>query len=166
MPLNTIQTHVQGLINGLDLPGQVDGDGHPIPLVAWITPPVVEDITGPRAYVWGGTLQERRQTAPRGQGFKKLRWVVDTYLVAAATAADNNLDQEFPLIVDGVMAALRAAPMPILITDPTTGVVSQLLSIGEDFELEYVPERLLAAPAGMLWYSARIGTVVEEALQA
>jgi hypothetical protein len=167
VPLNSVQTHVQGLLNGLALPGQVDGDNNPVPLVAYITPPTVEDIAGARAYVWGGTLRERRQTAPRGQGFKTLIWTVDVYVALAATSADPNLDQEFPLVLDAIMQAMRAAPMPIPLTDATTGVVSQLLAIGEDFDLEYVPERLLGQAAmDSLWYSARIGATVQEQVQA
>lgn len=144
----------------------MDGNGVPIPLVAYRTPPIFEDIDGPRAYVWGGQLRENRQSAPRGAGFKTLRWMVDVYLCLPAASTDANLDQQMPLTIDAVMAALRADKIPVPLTDATTGVVSQLLAIGEDFELEYLPERLLNAPAGLLWYTARLGATVQEQVQA
>lgn len=159
MPLNTIQQHVQGLLNGLAIPNQ------PETLVAYITPPVIEAPDGPRAYVWGGTQKERRSTSPRPYGFKRITWMVDIYVIYLTSATDADLDEAFPLCLDAIEAALRAAPMPIPVTDPTTRVVSQLVAIGEDFEMEYLPERL-ADTGRLLWYTARIGATVMEDVQS
>ncbi len=162
MPLNSCQIYVQGLLDGLAIPGQAQ------PLQAYITPPTVEDVDGPRAYIWGGRMRGRRQTAPRGipphAGFKRLDWVVDVYLVDMELPDDPGLDQTFPVLVDAVMRQTWTTVMPTYITDPTTGVLSQILQIGEDFELEYPPERT-PATLRTLWYSCRLGLNVYEAVQ-
>lgn len=171
MPLNSIQHYVQGLLDGL-----VVQDGIPA-MKAYITPPTVDTMDGPRAYVWGGRMRGRRQTAPRvgtpaaidsGQsGFKRLDWTVDVFLnyemnpdVPFAT-----LDSDFPLIIDAVLAKTWTTTMPTFITDPITGVESQVLAIGEDFDLEYPPERS-PNTLRMLYYTARIGLEIYEAVQA
>jgi|SRR5579859_1731834 len=161
MPLNSIQLHIRDLLDGLEIPGSTQT------LEAFVTPPMVDNLDNPKAYVWGARMRGTRQTMPRGippaAGFKKLTWMVDVYL-SYETNPDTATDEEFPLIVDAVMAATWAATMPTFITDPTTGVKSQLLAIGEEFEFEYPPEK---APATlrMLYYTGRLGLTVYEAVQ-
>jgi hypothetical protein len=159
VPLNSVQLYVASLLDGLAIPG------NPTPLTAHITPPTVEDLDGPRAYVWGARLNGLRQTAPRGPGFKRLNWVVDVYLSYETVPDDPTVDQNFPLIVDAVMNATWQTVMPTFITDPQTGVKSQILQIGEEFELEYPPERT-PATLRMLYFTARLGLDVYEAVQA
>lgn len=159
IPLNSIQWHVKNLLDGLVVPGTTQT------LEAYITPPAVEELDNPKAYVWGARLVGKRQTMPRGAGFKKLTWQVDVYLSYETNPDSPTVDQEFPLIIDLVMATLWATPMPIFITDPTTGLQSQLLEIGEEFQLEYPPERM-PATLRMLYYTARLGLTVYEAVQA
>ena len=160
MPLNTIQTHVAGLLDGLAIPGTTDT------LTTYITPPTVEQLDGPRCYVWGGSGRERRQTMPRKFGFKQMNWTVDIYLIYLSSTTDPNidLDQAFPVLIDATMAALRAAVMPIIIQDPTTGVQSQLMAIGEDFDLEYPPE-VTPDSQRLIYYSCRIAAPVMEVMQ-
>lgn len=159
MPLNSIQSHIHGILDGLAIPGTSQT------LEAYITPPVVEDLDSPKAYVWGARMQATRQTMPRGAGFKKLMWQVDVYLSYETNPDSPTVDSEFPLIVDAVMAAMWTTTMPMFISDPTTGATSQLLAIGEQFDFEYPPEK---APATMrmLYYTARLGLTVYEAVQA
>jgi hypothetical protein len=159
VPLLSVQTYVQGLLDGLTIPGLS------VPLEAYITPPTVEDIDRPKAYIWGSRLRVQRQTMPRGAGFKHLGWMVDIYLVYETNPDSPTVDQEFPAIVDAVMSKLWTTPTPLLITDPLTGVVSQLLNVGENFEFEYPPERT-PATLRMLFYSCRIGMELYEAVQA
>jgi hypothetical protein len=106
---------------------------------------------------------------PRGiapaAGFKRLDWTIDIYLVYLTTPDDSNVDQEFPLIIDAVLTKLWSTTMPVVITDPTTGQVSQVQSIGESWDLEYPPERT-PATLRMLYYSSRIAMDVMEVLQA
>lgn len=157
MPLNAVQYHVKGLLDGLAVPGGLT-------LTAYITPPAVDKLDGPKAYIWGGRLRGTRQTMPRGQGYKKLAWNVDVWLSYETMAKSPTVDQEFPLIVDTVMAATWTATMPTFITDPTTNQQSQLLAIGEEFELEYPPEKV-PATMRMLYYTARLGLTVYEAVK-
>jgi len=179
MPLNSVQHYVQGLLDGL-----VIQDGIP-PLKAYITPPTVDTLDGPRAYVWGGRMRGRRQSGSRvgtpasinsGQsGYKRLDWTVDVFLSYEMNpdVPATDLDSDFPLIIDAVMARTWTTAMPIFIDplgvpapNPVGGVAySQILAIGEDFDLEYPPER---APntLRMLYYTARLGLEIYEAVQA
>lgn len=166
MPLNSVQVYVRDLLDGLAIPGVAQ------PLTAYVTPPVLEDLDGPRAYVWGARMRGKRQTAPRitkdevsKAGFKRLDWVVDVYLVYETLPDGPSVDQEFPVLVDAVMNKTWTTPMCVEITDPTTQVTSQILQIGEEFDLEYPPER---TPATMrtLYYTCRLGLNIYEAVQS
>lgn len=159
MPLNSIQRYCRDLLDGLPLPGQDK------PLTAYIMPPTVEDIDGPRAYVWGARMRAERQTAPRAAGFKKLPWNVDVYLVYLDSADNPDGDKAFPLIIDAVLTRFWSTTMPLMITDPDTGLVSQVLAVGESWDLEYPPERL-PATMRMIWSTARISMDVLEVVQA
>jgi hypothetical protein len=158
-----VQLYVQSVINGMQIPGIAK------PLDVYITPPMVEDIDGPRAYVWGGKLGGKRQTMPRvtvgnQSGFKKLDWTIDVYVIYETTPDSTTIDQEFPVIIDALLNRFWTTTMPLVIEDPSTGQVSQILAIGEDFDLDYPPEK---APATlrMVYYTARIGLSVYEAVQ-
>jgi hypothetical protein len=130
-----------------------------------VTPPTIEDLDAPTAYIWAGRLRIKRQTMPRGAGFKHLAWMVDIYLAYETNPDSPTVDQEFPVIVDAVMNKLWTTQTPLIITDPVTGQESQLLNVGEDFQFEYPPERT-PATLRMLYYSARIGMELYEAVQA
>lgn len=168
MPLNSVQQYVNGLIDGL-----VVEDGIPA-LQSYVQPPVLEDLDGPRAYVWGGRLAGKRQSMPRinyetvdqsTAGYKWLDWTIDVYISYLTNPDDVNVDQEFPLIVDAVMWKFWTTQMPLFITDPTTGLLSQILAIGEEFDLEYPPEKT-PATMRMLYYTCRLSLRVYEAVQA
>lgn len=167
MPLNSVQQYVAGLINNLEVP--LLGTA---PIECFITPPVNDDLDRPKAYVWGGRARGKRQTMPRntsgrlvdGQsGFKEVSWTVDIYLAYETTPDSTTLDQEFPCIVDAVMTKLWTTPLNIFITDPTTGVVSQVTSIGEEWDFEMLPERT-PSTLRQLFFTARISASVEEKL--
>lgn len=159
MGLNSIQLHVKDLLDAMAIPA------YDVPLTAWIEPPPVEDADGPRAYVWGGRMSGARQTMPRGMGFMQDIWTIDVYVNYMDTANNPNIDQQFPLLIDAVLAALRADVMPVFLIDPTTGVRTQMLAIGEKYDVEYPPVRL-PGNLQMLWSGARISVEVKEALQA
>lgn len=111
-----MQHHVRDLLDGLVIPGTTDT------IEAFITPPTVDNLDGPKAYIWGSRMRATRQTMPRTFGFKKLLWQVDVYLSYETVPDSPTVDQEFPLVIDAVMAALWSATMPTMITDPTTGL--------------------------------------------
>lgn len=159
MPLLSVQEYVKGQLDGLIIPGI------PQALEAYVTPPTVEDIDRPKAYIWGGRCRIQRQTMPRGAGFKHLGWMVDIYLAYETNPDSPTVDQEFPAIVDAVFNKLWTTTTPLFITDPLTGVQSQLLNVGENMEFEYPPERT-PATLRMLYYSCRIGMELFEAVQA
>lgn len=182
MPLNSIQLYVKGLLDGLVvLPNGIK------PLEAFIQPPVLDTLDGPKAYVWGGRLHGQRQTAPRigtpaanligHSGYKRLNWTVDVFISYEMNpdVPQVDLDQDFPLILDAVMQKTWITEMPIFIDPlgiPTAQAdllpnvqYSQVLAIGEDFDLEYPPERV-PATMRMLYYTARLGLEVYEAVQA
>lgn len=173
--LTSVQIYVKNIVDGL-----VITDGIPA-LTAYVTPPVLEDLDGPRVYVWGGRMTGKRQTTPRilaghtiadgTSGFKHLAWVVDIYIVYESNPNITTNDTDFPQIIDGVLAAYFTTQMPIFIdaqgntfTEPAAGL-TQILGIGENFELDYAP---LHTPATlrMLYYSAKLSMEVYEAVQA
>lgn len=169
MPLNSVQLYVANLIDNLEVPIL-----NTQPIEAWITPPVNEDIDRPKAYIWGGRARGHRQTAPRNisqklvdgrSGFKEINWTVDIYLVYETVPDDPNIDQVFPCIVDAVMTKLWTTPLNSFITDPTTGVVSEITSIGEEWDFEMLPERT-PNTLRMIYYTCRISANVTEILQA
>lgn len=173
--LTGVQLYVKNIIDGL-----VVTDGIPA-LEAHVTPPTLQDLDGPMAFVWGGRMTGKRQTTPRilsghtiadgTSGFKHLAWVVDVYIVYETNPNIDSNDTDFPQIVDAVLAAYFTTQMPIFIdgtgntyTEPAAGL-TQILGIGENFELDYAP---LHTPATlrMLYYSAKLSMEVYEAVQA
>lgn len=177
LPLNSTQLYVKSLLDNLTIPGP---PGQPSStLEAWIQPPVLEEATNPRAYIWGGRQRGKRQTMPRMKngdpstaGFKELDYTLDIYLSYLTTPDAPDADQEFPLLIDTVLAQLWSTTMPVFIT--SQGVVtssgfglgsSQILMVGEEWELEYPPERT-PATMRMIYYSCRIGMDIREAVQA
>lgn len=164
--LDSCQAYVKGLLDGLPLPGTG-------PLTAWITPPVTEKISSPRAYVWGGHLKAARQTAPRGQGFMKFTWAMDVYVAYMSTPDKAMQNEPFPKITDAILRCFMTTTMPLFIS--AAGVPmgpnavndddTQIQKIGESFASDYPPERSVAGPR-MLWYVQRISVDIDEVVQA
>jgi hypothetical protein len=164
MPLNTVQHYLRDAIDGLQIP--LPGS---TPLDCYITPPVLQDMDGPHAYVWGSRVSVGRQTMPRGAGFKRYPWRMSTWVVyetAATIAGQTNptLDSEFPVIIDAVTNLLSGLPMVDIVTDPDTGQYSQIQSVGESWDFEY-PTVRLPQNMRMLWYGAYITGDVLEVVQ-
>jgi len=172
MPLNSIQQYVKGVINGITVAGQTQ------PLVAYVTPPVVDNAGGPpKAYVWAGRADSLRQTTPRGAGFRKINWHIDIYLNYETNPNRPNVggvavDNQFPLIVDAVLMQLWTTTMPTFIDANGTPIgdtyqtgATQVHFIGENWTLDYPTERT-PATLRMLWYSALLTVDVTEAIQS
>ena len=158
MSLVAVQEFVQGVVTGVTVAA------YPSPLVSYIAPPIPGDAGVPGAYIWGGTMTEKRQTAPRGQGFKELLWMVDIWLLVIQSNDRVDSDTAFPSLADAVMAALRATSMPVMITDPVSGVQSQVISVGEQFDLDYSPVHTVADQVDVQ-YVALLRCSVKEVLQ-
>jgi hypothetical protein len=139
VPLNSVQALCKAVLDGLPFPGSTKA------------------------------LKADRQTGPRGKpgqaGYKRLRWDVDVWLVMLTNPNNSMVDQQFPLLLDAVMAAFWSTEMPTWITDETTGLATQVLSIGEDYRMEYAP---VHAPQTqrMLFYDAHLRLSIYEAVQA
>lgn len=167
MSLNAVQLHVKGLLDGLVLPGDLGT------LTAYITPPSPDYVDQPVIYIWGSTQQERRRTAPRSQhgnlstgGFKQVTHRVDAWLLWFGQPDEPGVDNLFPLAIDAVNARIRNAPMPVLgLTDPITGAVSNIDSIGENIDTDYAPVHQLD---DQTWYAynARHTFEIVEKIQA
>jgi len=163
MPLNSVQIFCRNIIDGMAIPGS------PVALKAQITPPVLQNVSSPMAFVWGGNMSGKRTAGPRGKpghaGFKELAWDVDVWLILLTNPNNAMVDQQFPLVVDAVMDAFWSTTMPTVTTDPTTGLETQIRSIGEQFGLEYSPVHTPQTQR-MLYYAARLRLSVFEAVNA
>lgn len=163
MPLDAMQRYCADLINGAAIEIYT---GAPV-LDAWITPPAVQSMDGPHAYVWGGRVSPVRQTMPRTQGFKKYPWQISIYLVFETTADRNknpDLDRQFPQLIDAVTGVFATTTMPLIYLDVETGVYSQIQAVGESWTLDY-PVSRAPATLRMVWFSALITMDVLEVVQ-
>lgn len=167
MPLAGAMLFVQGLLDGLPMPG-----GSPR-LAAWITPddPDPDPAERPAAYIWPLPGDEKRLTVPRNTGpgtpagWKTLCHDIGIYLIWFGSDADPDADTAYPGYLDALMDALRTAwPMPAFITDPNTGEVTQVVNAGEDMHYDSPPPRSVADQR-YLRYEALIHVPVTEQIQ-
>lgn len=160
MPLNTIQTHLQQVLNGLQLPLN---DGI---LTAYIAPPDPGNGMEPAVYIWGSTAEDIRRSAPRGPGFRVIKHEIDMWLIWFGPADDPAADVAFPGIIDAVCQKLRVTPMPVLsIKDPVTGQNSNIEMIAERLRWDYSPVHSLEDQRWLV-YTARVICDVREQVQA
>lgn len=137
MPIASCTAYLQNLLDNLAMPENCPA------MAAYVIPPDPNVQTQiPAAYVWPMNGREQRDlrggggTVPRnlgqysqaGAGHKTIVHSVDVFVVWMGA----NDDPLFPSIVDFTMAAMRTAdPMPTLVTDPYTGLQTQLTDVGE-----------------------------------
>lgn len=169
MPLNSVQHYVKNLITTANI---VIDDGIPV-LDCWIVPPTLQNMNGPHCYVWGGHVSPKRQTMPRGAGFKMYPWLIDVYLVFETVAnrqQNPNLDSQFPKLIDAVTDMFSTTTMPGFIdadgnfTDNAVAGASQIQAIGESWSLNY-PVEHVPRTMKMTWFSACITMDVLEVVQ-
>ena len=156
MGVNTVQSHVKTLLNGLTIPNYRE------PLATYITPPNPGKLPGPACYVWATAGNNHRQTMPRGAGFRETTWGVSIWLMAPGIATDPLSDVKFAGLIDTVINALVTDTMPIFETDSVTGQQYQLLSIGEEFTVQQSPVHALSDQR-LLLFEALIDLTVKEA---
>jgi hypothetical protein len=166
MPLNSIQIYVKSLLDGVQLPLGLGT------LSAFITPPDPGEGLDPMIYIWGSVAHEKRQSMPRHQpgqystgGFKWIDHTVDLWLVFCAYVDDNQVDSQFPVVIDAVMAILRDTQIQDKVFDPVTGMQSTVEMIGETMTWDYAPVHSLEDQR-MLRYTARLTVDVKELIQA
>ncbi len=159
MSVTAVQSYVQKLLNNLTVPAYSE-----TPVVAYIAPPIPGDAGVPSVFIWGGTWTERRQTAPRGKGFKEVVYNLDLWVIVVQSNERPDSDTAFPSLIEALMNVLRQTPMPTFITDPVTNVQSQVLSVGESFEVDYSPVHTVADQVDVQ-YTAWIKATIKEAFQ-
>lgn len=170
MPINSVQTYLKDLLDGLPLPGPAGAEGN---LAVYITPPDPGELKVPTAYLWPQTGEEKRLTTPRAggpnvaePGWKHIQHRVPLFIAWVGIASDPTADTNFPAVIDAVMAALRPSPDEVLINDPVTGIISSLLlGIGEEMTYDYTVVHTLADQR-LLRYDARLNLTVDEYFQS
>jgi hypothetical protein len=138
MGLNSMQQFANNLVSDLPTPQYKQN------LVSYIMPPNPGELTGPAAYVWITNGDNNRQTAPRGHGFFKMKWIANVWLMAVGTTTDQNANSKFALLCDSVRIAFTTVTMPVMVTDDVLNETTQLLSIGEVFSFEQSPVHSLS----------------------
>ena len=143
------------------------------PIDALITPldPDVNEDGIARCYVWPAHGPEKRIAMPRNSGpgtpagWKQLSHDLQVFLVWMDSPDDQAQDVNFPLLIDYVMFLLRTSPNPADWTDPETGLVSNMVNLGEQMSYDYVPPRSLEAQMYRR-YDARISITLLELFQS
>jgi hypothetical protein len=170
VPINSAQVYIQGLLNGLPLPGGIPN------LAAYITPPDPNvEAEVPTVYVWPATGDESRDstkvgTVPRNtgpgtpSGWKNIEHTLDLWVVFFGQDDDPASDTLFPGIVDAIMFTLRTSPERPLVVDPYTEQQSWLLDIGE--RMSYRIDLRALSDQAFNRYDAQITVSLVEALQA
>jgi hypothetical protein len=136
VPIASVLGYLQGLLNGLPMPGSLP------PMDAYALPPPDPNVQSeiPAVYIWPTDFGESRNTfeggssMPRNTGLGTFsgvkRFNHEPHLFIVWMGADD--DPSFPGIVDFAMKALRFAyPMPTIVTDPNDGTQSQVNDVGE-----------------------------------
>lgn len=171
MPLLSVQRYIAGVFDGMPVPGQTKA------LKARITPPGAQKLDGPLAFIWGGSMRAERQAGPRGEpgkaGFKHLAWDIDVWLSYLANPNSDTIDSQFPAFVDAVMERIWSTPTTLAIDaqgvrvtqTPSPEGVTQIVSVGERFRLEYAPAHAVATNR-TLYFDARLTLEIYEAVQA
>lgn len=173
MGLPSVVNYIQGLLNGIAMPFPS------VELAAYITPPDpnVETVVAPTLYVLTAQGPEKRLTMPRNSGpgtsagEKTLDHNLQLHIiwhignVNPAAPGSANPDLLATGVLEGVMDALRTSPAPTLITDPWTGIVTQLSDTGEKMTYRYLPRHAVKNQR-MIRYDALIDLPLTELLEA
>jgi len=169
--LNSMQMYMKEILNGLSLPNQSQT------LTAYVAPPVPGVLTGPTVYIWGAEWDDKRQSFPRignavmpspsnaVSGFRVINWSMYLYVYQQLLSNDPNADQSFPLVVDAIVNLLHTTPCPTYATDPTTGVQTEILAIGEHIHAQLAPVQDVGNQ-GFVLYDAMIVCDVREKVNA
>ena len=176
MPLLSTLLYVKDLIQGLAMPGGIP------PLVAYVTPPAVDEATfgEPRAYVWLPTWEESRNperggTVPRAltkpvpganpdSGTKGVDHSIHIWVIYDEQSDDEQADSLFPGILDAISWQLRVSTDPAIVTDPYDGTITQLVDVGESINGQITVTAL--AGQRMYRYDALMVVPVLEILQS
>lgn len=163
MSLVAIKEHVKAVIDG------TTSEHYPA-AQARITPlPDGDAAAAPQLFIATPGYKERRDSGPRtgstNGGIKKATHQVLITCLAVYANDDPNNDIAFDSLLEAVMTQLRKDTVPITITDPDTNGTSQLVTIGEEFEVTIDIVRALSNQRLFRWL-AEIRMPVTEAFFA
>lgn len=137
MTITAAQNYVQEQLQGLV------GSYNNAPLEAWVDPPVaIASAETPQAYILAGEGDGVRQTMGGVSGYYRDTHQIYVYLEWMMLPNLPNGNLAFTNLVDTVIKTIRTNYTgAILITDPSTGLQSQLLVIGDKLHYRYLPQR-------------------------
>jgi hypothetical protein len=169
VPFNTVHSYLQRMLDGTQIPGTAGV------IEAFIAPPDPETEPTPKAYIWGTTGSEDRMASPRvpengdisQAGWKEINHLTDVWLAWFSDEESDvrTLDVAFPAVVDYLAKILRESPDPVKVSDPLTGMDSELLDIGERMTMDMYPPRATADQR--IWrYDAKFQLVILEVFQS
>ncbi len=173
--LNTVLYYVKTSLDGLTFPTGLTFDGvKQVPnLKAIVSVPYgLTASAQPIAFVWGSTVNERRQTmgGPRApqvntrSPFRDMQFRVEVTLIYAIPNSQKNIDSIFPAVFDSVIELLRGVQMPITLDDPLTGRPVQITDIGEQFD-STIPSVMQLVDQRYWRYTAKIMMRVKAKVQ-
>lgn len=155
--LNSVQQYAFTLTTGITCPLYTKK------LKAYWNPPNPGKLLGPTAYVWATNGTNKRQTGARRHGFRKLTWVISTWLMCVGNGTAQTEAKKFAVLCDTVVNTWVTATMPIMYHTPVSGQTTQFLAIGEQYTIEQSPVHSLADQRLVL-YEALLRFNLEEAL--
>ena len=131
MSLSAVMGYVKSELNGLT-------SAHYQPATAWIQPPTPGDADpgSPQLFIWTERYHEKRRSMPRGMGLKDGDHAVQVYVLVIDDPSDANADTAFPNLLNSIMETLRTVALPVALTDADTGATSNIVLIGEDFDVQ------------------------------
>lgn len=169
MPLNTVHEYLRRMLDGTQIPGSA-GTAE-----AFIAPPDPETEPTPKFYIWGSTVSEDRMASPRvpengdlaQAGWKEMNHLLDIWLVwfSDEDTDSSTINVAFPAVVDMLAKILRESPDPVKVSDPLTGMDSELLDIGERMAIDMYPPRAME-DARILRYDAKFQLTILETFQS
>ena len=161
MSLVAVEDAVQALLSG-----QISALSDPAE--AWVRPPTFLFLTTPQIFVWAGDLTETRHTIPRLYGYKRVEHRLTVWLQMATSSDGSGTGSAlaFPVLIDAVLATLRATSEPVPLTDSVTGATSVMQSIGETISVKHPPPMAAAQQSLILWHSATLTVSITEEIQA
>ncbi len=161
MSLVAVEDAVQALLNG-------QASALSDPAEAWVRPPTFLFLTTPQIFVWGGDFSESRHTIPRLYGQKRVEHRLTVWLQMATSSDGSGQGSSlaFPVLIDAVLATLRATTEPAPLTDSVTGATSVMQSIGETIGVKH-PVPMAASPQStILWHNATLTVSITEEIVA
>jgi hypothetical protein len=160
MTVSAVEFYVQSLLDAQTVLGADDLG----PTQAYVIPPPVMNLMpSPQIFVWGGKYAEERHTMPRLYGQKRVKYALTLWVQLATSNEDLNND--FDLVIQTIQRILRTVSIPISLTDSQTGETSVLQTIGEEMSVQHPPP-MTSADQRMLLHNATVTVVATEEFTA